>query len=238
MEISFVVPMYNEEENILPFLEKLEKTVKDNQYTEYEFIFINDGSTDSTGKILNELGHFKEYVKPIFFKKNAGQSAALDAGFKLASGNIVISLDGDLQTHPESISLLVPYLKEYDMVNGMRATREDGFIKKISSKIGNGFRNFLTGDNIKDTGCPLKVFKKEVIKSYKMYKGMHRFLPTLAKMNGFSVIEVPVPHYNRIHGKSKYTTFNRLFVGFEDVLAIRWMKKRSLDYEIISENFK
>ena len=237
MEISFVIPMYNEEKNILPLLEKLEKTVED-KYTSYEFIFVNDGSTDSTGKILKELAHKKSYVKPIFFKKNSGQSAALDAGFKFANGDIVVSLDGDLQSDPESISLLVPYLKEYDMVNGVRASREDGFIRKLSSTIGNGFRNFITGDNIKDTGCPLKVFKKEVVKSYDLYKGMHRFLPTLAKMNGFSVIEVPVPHYDRIYGKSKYTVFNRLFVGFEDVLAVRWMKKRRLNYEIVAENFK
>ncbi len=237
MEISFVIPLYNEEDNILPLLEKLEKAVE-NKYISYEFIFVNDGSIDATGKILSELAHKKDYVKPIFFKKNSGQSAALDAGFKYATGDIVVSLDGDLQSDPESISLLVPYLKKYDMVNGIRVSREDEFIRKLSSIIGNGFRNFITKDNIKDTGCPLKVFKKEVVKSYDLYKGMHRFLPTLAKINGFSVIEVPIPHYDRIHGKSKYTVFNRMFVGFEDVFAVRWMKKRRLHYEIITENLK
>ena len=174
----------------------------------------------------------KKYLKPIFFKKNCGQSAALSAGFKYCSGDIVVSMDGDLQTNPKDISLLIPYLKEYDMVNGMRATRQDGFYRKLASLVGNSFRNFITKDNIHDTGCPLKVFKREVVKSFYLYKRMHRFLPTLAKINGFSVIEIAVPHYDRIYGKSKYTTFNRLFVGFEDVFAVRWMKKRRIDYEI------
>jgi hypothetical protein len=147
-------------------------------------------------------------------------------------------MDGDLQSDSLDIYLMIPYLKEYDMVNGMRKTREDGIIRKISSLVGNGFRNFLTGDNITDTGCPLKVFKKEVVKSFYLYKGMHRFLPTLAKINGFKVTEVPVSHYDRIFGKSKYGVFNRLFTGFEDVLAVRWMKKRRVDYEIVSTTEK
>ena len=231
MEISFVVPIFNEEENILLLVEKLELAVK-GKYSEYEFILVDDGSTDKSKEILEKLSKDKKYLKPIFFKKNCGQSAALSAGFKYCSGDIVVSMDGDLQTNPKDISLLIPYLKEYDMVNGMRATRQDGFYRKLASLVGNSFRNFITKDNIHDTGCPLKVFKREVVKSFYLYKGMHRFLPTLAKINGFSVIEIAVPHYDRIYGKSKYTTFNRLFVGFEDVFAVRWMKKRRIDYEI------
>lgn len=235
MEISFVIPIYNEKENVEILIKKLEEAIED-KFTDYEFIFVDDGSTDNfTRKILKEEALKKTYIHPIFFKRNCGQTAALAAGFKASTGDIVVSMDGDLQTEPKDIFLLIPYLKKYDMVNGMRATREDGFIRKISSVIGNSFRNFLTKDNIKDTGCPLKVYRNYVVKSFNLFKGMHRFLPTLAKMNGFSVIEIPVPHHDRIYGKSKYTVFNRMFVGFEDVLAVRWMKKRSVNYEI--ENF-
>ena len=237
MEISFVIPVFNEEENIPLLIQKLEETVK-YHFDSYEFLFVDDGSTDKSREILLEISKEKQYVRPIIFKKNCGQTAALAAGFRLSQGDIVVSMDGDLQSDSLDIYLMIPYLKEYDMVNGMRKTREDGIIRKISSLVGNGFRNFLTGDNITDTGCPLKVFKKEVVKSFYLYKGMHRFLPTLAKINGFKVTEVPVSHYDRIFGKSKYGVFNRLFTGFEDVLAVRWMKKRRVDYEIISTTEK
>ena len=237
MEISFVIPVFNEEENIPLLIQKLEETVK-YHFDSYEFLFIDDGSTDNSREILLSIAKEKKYVRPIIFKKNCGQTAALAAGFRLSQGDIVVSMDGDLQSDSLDIYLMIPYLKEYDMVNGMRKTREDGIIRKISSLVGNGFRNFLTGDNITDTGCPLKVFKKEVVKSFYLYKGMHRFLPTLAKINGFKVTEVHVSHYDRVFGKSKYGVFNRLFTGFEDVLAVRWMKKRRVDYEIVSTTEK
>ena len=237
MEISFVIPIFNEKENIPVLIKKLEETV-DDKYTEYEFILVDDGSTDSSDRILFDISKEKNYVRPVFFKKNCGQSAALAAGFKYAEGDIIVSMDGDLQSEPSDIYFMIPFLKEYDMVNGIRATREDGFIRKLSSVAGNSFRNFITGDNIKDTGCPLKVFKKSVVKSFNLYKGMHRFLPTLAKINGFTVTEVAISHYDRIFGISKYTVFNRLFVGMEDVFAVRWMKKRRINYEIDNKKFK
>lgn len=237
MEISFVIPIFNERENIPILIKKLEETVR-RKYTEYEFILVDDGSTDSSDKVLMEESEGKPYVKPIFFKQNCGQTAALAAGFRYAEGDIVVSMDGDLQSEPSDIYFMIPFLKEYDMVNGIRATRKDGPIRKISSMVGNSFRNFITGDNIRDTGCPLKVFKKAVVKSFFLYKGMHRFLPTIAKINGFTVTEVAIGHYDRIFGTSKYNVFNRLFVGIEDVFAVRWMKKRRVNYEIDSKNFR
>ena len=154
MEISFVIPVFNEEENIPLLIQKLEETVK-YHFDSYEFLFIDDGSTDNSREILLSIAKEKKYVRPIIFKKNCGQTAALAAGFRLSQGDIVVSMDGDLQSDSLDIYLMIPYLKEYDMVNGMRKTREDGIIRKISSLVGNGFRNFLTGDNITDTGCPL-----------------------------------------------------------------------------------
>ena len=232
MEISVIAPIYNEKENINRLIENVEKVLKNNFKT-YEILLINDGSTDGSRKILDDLNN--ENVRVVHFEKNCGQTAATAAGFKYSKGNIIVTIDADLQTDPEDIMVLYQYLENYDMINGRRATREDGIVKKVSSWVGNTARNLITGDNIKDTGCPLKLFKKEVAKSYCLYEGMHRFLPTLAKINGFRVTEVPVKHYDRMFGQSKYGVWNRLFKGLRDAFAVRWMKKRHINYKVINE---
>lgn len=229
-QISVIAPIFNEEENIVRFIEKTELALKKNFKT-YEIILINDGSTDNSKSILDEQMKKNNSIKGYHFTKNNGQTAALAAGFDRCQGDLVVTMDSDLQTDPEDIYVLLPYLKNYDMVNGRRATREDGVAKKLQSKIGNGMRNIITIDNIKDTGCPLKVMKREVAKSYKLFEGMHRFLPTLAKINGFEVMEVPVRHYDRKFGVSKYNAFNRVFRGLKDAFAVRWMKSRMINYK-------
>lgn len=228
--ISVIAPIFNEKENIKPFVESVENALRDN-FISYEIILIDDGSTDGSTELIKEIASNNSHIKDYHFTKNNGQTAALSAGFKACTGDIVVTMDSDLQTTPEDIYLMLPYLNKYDMVNGKRTTREDGFKRKLSSLIGNGVKNLITGDNIKDTGCPLKLYKKEVVKSFYLYEGMHRFLPTLAKINGFSVIEVPVQHFDRIHGKSKYGVWNRLWKGLKDAFAVRWMKKRKIHYE-------
>ena len=232
MEISVIAPVYNEEENINRLIENVEKVLKQN-FKSYEILLVNDGSTDKSKEILDSVEN--ENVKVIHFEKNCGQTAATAAGFKYSEGEIVVTIDADLQTDPEDILVLYSYLENYDMINGRRATREDGIIKKLSSWVGNTVRNMITGDNIKDTGCPLKLFRKEVVKSYYLYEGMHRFLPTLAKINGFRVAEVPVRHYDRMFGQSKYGVWNRLFKGLKDAFAVRWMKKRHIHYTVLNE---
>lgn len=229
--ISVVAPVYNEKDNISRFIEKVENSLKKG-FDSYEIILVNDGSTDGSKEILNEEAKKNGHVKVYHFTKNNGQTAALDFAFKKASGDLVLMMDSDLQTDPEDVYTLLPYIKEYDMVNGKRETREDGLKRKISSIVGNSVRNYITGDDIKDTGCPLKLFKKEVVKSFYLYEGMHRFLPTLAKINGFKVVEIPVKHYDREFGYSKYGVFNRLFKGLKDAFAVRWMKKRRLRYQV------
>lgn len=229
--ISVVAPVYNEKDNISRFIEKVENSLKKG-FDSYEIILVNDGSTDGSKEILNEEAKKNGHVKVFHFTKNNGQTAALDFAFKKASGDLVLMMDSDLQTDPEDVYTLLPYIKEYDMVNGKRETREDGLKRKISSVVGNSIRNYITGDDIKDTGCPLKLFKKEVVKSFYLYEGMHRFLPTLAKINGFKVVEIPVKHYDREFGYSKYGVFNRLFKGLKDAFAVRWMKKRRLRYQV------
>lgn len=228
--ISVIAPVYNEKENIKRFIEKVEIALK-KRFDSYEIILIDDGSTDGSKELLDREAERNGHVKVYHFTKNNGQTAALAAGFKVCTGDFVVTMDSDLQTDPEDIYILLAYINEYDMVNGRRATREDGINKKISSLIGNGMRNLITGDNIKDTGRPLKLFKKEVVETFYLYEGMHRFLPTLSKINGFKVIEVPVRHYDREYGQSKYGVFNRLFKGLKDAFAVRWMKKRRLSYE-------
>lgn len=231
MEISAVIPVYNEKDNIIPMTKRVETAFK-KSFKEYEIIFINDGSNDGSYEVLNELSEINKNVKVYHFTKNNGQSAAIDAGFQKSQGELVLMMDGDLQTDPEDVYRLLEYIPEYDVVNGKRETREDGFKRKLASKIGNGFRNFVTGDDIQDTGCPLKLFKREVVKSYKLFNGMHRFLPTLAKYMGYKVTEVPVRHYDRLYGESKYRVFGRGFKAFKDVFAVRWMKGRILNWEI------
>ena len=229
--ISVIAPIFNEKENIVRLITKIEETLK-KRFLSYEIILIDDGSTDGSGELLDEEANKNGHIKVAHFTKNKGQTAALDAGFKIATGDLIVTMDADLQTNPEDIYTLLPYIEKYDMVNGMRESREDGLKRKISSLVGNGVRNFVTGDNIKDTGCPLKLFKKEVVKSFYLFEGMHRFLPTLAKINGFSVIEIPVRHYDREFGTSKYGIFNRLFKGLKDAFAVRWMEQRKLNYKI------
>ena len=229
--ISVIAPVYNERENVSRFISRVEQTLK-KRFDSYEIIMIDDGSTDGSSEILDREASVNGHVKVYHFTENNGQTAALSAGFKICSGDLVVTMDSDLQTDPEDIYHLMGYIDDYDMINGKRETREDGLKRKISSLVGNGMRNFITGDNIQDTGCPLKLFKKEVVKSYVLFEGMHRFLPTLAKMNGFRVIEIPVRHYDRKFGKSKYGVFNRAFKGLKDAFAVRWMKKRMLHYKI------
>ena len=229
LELSVIAPIYNEEENLERLTTRISEAVE-KKFKNYEIIYVNDGSTDSSKTILDKLAFMNSKLKVYHFTKNNGQTAALAAGFKKCQGSLIVTMDADLQTDPEDIYRLLPYIEEYDMVNGKRATREDGFIKKLSSFIGNSIRNKLTGDSIQDTGCPLKLFKKEVVKDYKLFEGMHRFLPTLAKMNGYKVVEVPVRHFDRKFGVSKYGVWNRMLKGLKDAFAVRWMIKRNLNY--------
>jgi glycosyltransferase involved in cell wall biosynthesis len=232
--LSIIAPVYNEEENISKFIEAANNAAK-KRFKSYEIILINDGSTDKSKEVLIDEAGKNPNIKVINFTKNNGQTAALAAGFKACIGDFVLTMDSDLQTDPNDMYILFHYINEYDVINGRRSSREDGIKKKISSLVANKVRNFITDENIEDTGCPLKLFKKEVVKSFYLYEGMHRFLPTLAKINGYKVIEVCVSHYDRKFGKSKYGVFNRLFKALKDAFVVRWMKQRKLKYLIEPE---
>jgi glycosyltransferase involved in cell wall biosynthesis len=154
------------------------------------------------------------------------------AGMREARGEIIVTLDSDLQNDPADIPRLLEYLDRYDMATGWRQKREDKWLKKISSKIGNLVRNWVSGENIQDSACTLRAFKKECVQEIPVFNGMHRFLSTLVKMRGFGIIEVPVAHHPRRFGKSKYNIRNRMVRSFIDLLAVRWMKRRTIHYEI------
>ncbi len=231
-EISIVLPLYNEEENIRPLISSLFK-VMERVDKEYEIIAVNDGSNDNSGKILLELVSTYKDVRIITFDKNYGLTASIDAGFKAANGTVVVTIDADLQNEPDDIPLLLEKIKEFDMVCGWRFKRHDPLLKRLSSKVANYVRNKLSVEDINDSACTLKAFRRACLDKIKLYNGFHRFLPTLFKMEGFSVTEVKVRHHPRRRGISKFNIRNRIFVSFIDLLVIVWMKKRLLEYNAI-----
>jgi dolichol-phosphate mannosyltransferase len=231
MNHSFIIPVNNEEENLPPLLEELDEVVK-HLTGDSEAIFIDDGSTDNSLHCLNELKNRYPYIKVISFDKNYGQSSGFDAGIQAAAGEIIITMDADLQNDPADIHKLLKFYPEFEVVIGTRTKRNDSLVKRISSRVGNGVRNFITRDSIRDTGCSLKVFKSDIIKKVRLYHGMHRFMPTLCRMYGANVKEVPVNHRPRHRGTSHYGIGNRALNGLMDTLAVRWMLERNLHYQI------
>ena len=231
IEISAVIPVFNEEENLPVLIPKLTEIFNQLSKT-YEVIFVDDGSSDNSRKILREMAIQHPTLRVLGLKENRGLSTALLAGMREARGDILITLDSDLQNDPADIPKLLQCLDQYDMATGWRQKRDDPWLKRIASKIGNGVRNRLSGETIHDSACTLRVFKKECIRTVPIFNGMHRFFSTLVKMEGFRIVEVPVSHHPRQFGKSKYNIRNRMIRSFTDLLAVRWMKDRRIRYEI------
>ncbi|MGH9343903.1 MAG: glycosyltransferase family 2 protein [Terriglobia bacterium] len=230
ISLSLVIPVFNEAENIAPLVERL-KTALAVFSEAVEILFVDDGSSDATLSELRRAQESDPRIRILHFRINLGQTAAMEAGFHHARGEAVVTLDGDLQNDPADILPLVAQLKDWDVVCGVRVRRQDSWLKRISSRIANGFRNWATGDDIVDTGCTLKAFRAERVRSLKLYQGMHRFLPTLLKMRGCRVLQVPVSHHPRRAGQTKYGTWGRLIKGLQDLYAVRWMKKNWIDYD-------
>ena len=229
--LSLVIPVYNERDN-LSILHREITDVLDALPGGYEILFVNDGSIDGSDDVLRALRSSDPHVRVVSFKRNAGQSAAMDAGFKSARGDVVVTLDADLQNDPRDVPRILAALEGWDAAVGVRARRRDNFVRRVSSRVANYVRNRLSDETITDTGCSLKAFRSDALRRIVLYDGMHRFLPTLLKMEGFTVREVPVGHRPRRHGESKYGIGNRLVPSFMDLLAVRWMKRRKLRYEV------
>jgi dolichol-phosphate mannosyltransferase len=228
--LSVVVPFYDEADNVERLHRELDEAVASLEGG-VEFVYVDDGSADGTPERLAELAKRDHRVRVITLAANAGQSAALHAGFRAVRGEVTVTLDGDLQNDPADIPRLLAELGRADVVNGVRSERRDSWVRKLSSRIGNGFRNRVTGESVTDVGCSLRAMRTSYLREVKLFRGMHRFLPTLLRMEGARVTEIPVSHRARRHGQSKYGIANRLFVGLADVLAVRWMQSRHQRYQ-------
>lgn len=223
--LSFVVPVYNEEKNILPLYEKV-LDMAPILGCPFELIFINDGSIDGTQGVLNELAEKDFRVKVIHFRRNFGQTAAMMAGIDFSSGDILVPMDGDLQNDPQDVPLLLAKLEEgYDVCSGWRKNRKDHSLKRnLPSRIANFLISRISGIHLHDYGCSLKAYRKEVIKGVKLYGEMHRFIPIYASWEGARVTEVPVNHYPRIHGRSKYG-IERTIKVLLDLIVVKFFAK-------------
>jgi dolichol-phosphate mannosyltransferase len=229
--LSVVIPVFNEEENVGPLNAELMEVLQGLNKT-FEVIYVDDGSKDKSYALLKELQKNNPSIRIIRFRKNSGQTAAFDAGIKAALGEVIVTMDADLQNDPYDIPKLLEKIGDVDAVCGWRHKRNDTFIRRISSRIANSVRNRLSGETIHDVGCSLKAFRSVYAKKMKLFTGMHRFFPTLIKMEGGTVAEIPVNHRPRKFGTPKYNIRNRVVRSFIDLLAVCWMKKRKLTYEI------
>ncbi|HWM92329.1 MAG TPA: glycosyltransferase family 2 protein [Thermoanaerobaculia bacterium] len=234
LEISLVIPVHNEEEN-LPVLAAEIRAALEPLGRPYEVIYVDDGSTDGSPEVMRRLAQEDSRTRIVRQARNSGQSAALDAGFRHARGAIVVTLDADLQNDPADIPRLLERMDGFDVVNGVRARRRDNWVRRVSSKIANGVRNRVTRESVTDVGCTLRAVRAEYLRHLPLFNGMHRFLPTLLRMEGARVTEVPVNHRPRLHGQPKYGIHNRLWRGLFDLYGVRWLQTRRVDRSLSEE---
>lgn len=230
-ELSVVLPVFQEAES-LPILWQEIEEMLDKVGHIAEVVFVDDGSTDGSTDVIRGLAKQDERVRLIQFKANAGLSAAFYAGFQVARGRIVVSMDTDLQSDPRDVVTLLDALTGVDAVVGWRQIRHDSWLRRVSSRIANAVRDGVTGDRVRDSACSLRVMRRECLAAIPPFNGMHRFVPTLLRMAGFSVVEIPVHHRPRRFGQSKFGVRNRAVRAFIDLLAVRWMMNRRLRYRI------
>jgi len=232
--LSLVIPCYNEEGNLKALIAAIRAAIEPLRVS-YEVVITDDCSRDNSWNILKEIAAADPRVKIQRLAANCGESAASWAGLKAASGQYLVTLDADLQNDPQDLPKFLEALKQFDCVCGTRVESRgqgDNFVRIASSRIANGVRNRLSGEQISDAGCTYRAFKRECVQNLKFFKGMHRFLPTLFKIEGFTVTEIPVSNNPRFAGQSHYGVWNRLFASFYDLLAVRWMKKRMFRFNV------
>jgi dolichol-phosphate mannosyltransferase len=239
--LSIVVPFYNEEENIQEVCEEVHSVLDPQLAGSWEFVMVNDGSKDRTGNLIDELAAKYPHFRAVHLKPNSGQSAALEAGFRAARGEIIGTLDGDGQNDPRDLFKLIEEMKKrnVDMMCGVRAKRADNWVRKMSSRVANRVRSRILGDNITDVGCSMRVFRRRCVKNIGFFRNAHRYFPALFIMRGYTVAEMPVNHRPRSHGKSKYGggINSRLWVGIVDLMGVYWLKKRSLKYRTLDKKW-
>ena len=235
-DLSIVVPVYNEEESLALLWPEIREVLEPTGWR-YEVIFVDDGSRDRSAEIVRAFRERDARVRLVRLKANAGETAATDAGFKSARGRYVVVMDADLQNDPHDIPAMLRHLDQWDAVTGWRVNRAagDSWARRLSSRIANRVRNRLSDETVQDSGCTFRAFRRECLRELVLYTGFHRFIPTLLRMRGFRVLEVPVNHRPRRFGRSKYGVGNRALRTFVDLLVVRWMKERLLRYEIAED---
>ena len=232
--LTVIVPVFNEEGCLQRFTEAMDAFLEQTPVPT-QVLFVNDGSTDDSLNQIKDICHHKIGYSYLSLDRNYGLSTAIKAGIDSIQTTHIGYIDSDLQTSPLDFMLFFEHLAHYDMVIGIRAKRKDTFIKKISSKIANNFRRYMINDGIVDTGCPLKIMDTAYAKRVPFFNGMHRFLPALIQLQGGKVKQLPVQHFERFAGYSKYHLFNRLWGPLNDTFAFRWMRKRYITYGIAEE---
>ncbi len=233
--VSVVLPVFNERDSLAPLLSELSGVMEPG---EYEVVAVDDGSTDGSLQELKRLETQYCFLRIVTLETHAGQSAAFAAGFQMASGDLMVTMDADGQNSPCDIPGMVDMLRRdpnLAAVVGFRSRRTDSRWKRVQSAVANSVRNWLTRDNVRDTGCSLKAMRRDILKTIPRFNGMHRFYPTLIRLQGGRVLEVPVVHRPRISGKTKYGMWDRLFVGLYDAMGVRWLSRRALRYRIRKE---
>jgi glycosyltransferase involved in cell wall biosynthesis len=232
--LSVVIPVYNEEEN-LPLLWPELRAVLEEMQVSFEVLMVDDGSRDRSAEIIRQFAAADRRVRRVSLKANAGETAATDAGLRRARGQWIVTMDADLQNDPRDIPTLVGHLDRWDAATGWRVTRDDSVVRRASSRVANAVRNALSEEDIRDSGCTFRAFRRECLRGLVLYRGLHRFIPTLLRLCGYRVVEVPVHHRPRRFGESKYGIANRALVAFVDLLVIRWMKDRVLRYDVAED---
>jgi dolichol-phosphate mannosyltransferase len=233
-EISIVVPVYDEVESLPRLAAEIEGAMRPLAIP-YEVIYVDDGSTDGSAGVLLGLARNDDAVRVIRQRRNSGQTAALDAGFRFARGAVVVTLDADLQNDPADIPRLLALMDRFDVISGVRVPRRHSWLRRVSSRVANRVRNRVTHDDVTDVGCTLRACRAESLRRVPMFAGMHRFLPTLLKMAGARVTEIPVNHRPRLYGRTKYNLGNRLWRTLADLAAVRWMQERWIDRNLSEE---
>jgi glycosyltransferase involved in cell wall biosynthesis len=230
--LSVVAPVYNEQHNIIPLFQEI-RTVLETLGHEWELIFVDDGSKDASLEIIRRLARDHPSIVYLALSANCGQSAAFAAGFQAARGDVIVTIDADMQNDPADIPAMLARMDQgCDMVAGWRAERRDSRAKRLASRWANAIRNRMTHEHVRDTGCSLKLMRADLAKRLPMFTGMHRFFPTLMRMQGATVEEMRVNHRPRLHGESKYRAFGRAKTTFFDLLAVMWMQRRCINYTV------
>ena len=234
-ELTIIVPVYNEEESLASFFQEMDAFLARAPIPVY-VLCINDGSSDKSLEIMREKCESNKMYRYLCLDRNRGLSSAIKAGFDHVTTSLTGYIDADLQTNPSDFLKYFKFFPEFDMVNGIRQKRQDSLTKRFSSKFANRYRRLMINDGIEDTCCPLKIIKTDFVTKMPFFTGMHRFLPALIQLQGGTVKQVPISHYPRYAGTSKYNLRNRLIGPFFDTLAFRWMRNRYIRYSIAQES--